>query len=121
MGRGGRMKCLPMTAVGLFLLLGLSPLASAQGTVPLTIQDNVASGTIILPGGLGADLSIVFDRPAGLDTSALTVTTTVLSPIDPAMLSRLPAGVGLAGGFPVQISITPTPTSTLAFHGVAEV
>src|SRR4051812_127807 len=102
--------------VGLLLVLGLAPLASAQAVIPLTINDNVASGTVILPGGLGADLSIAFAQPSGLDASALTVTATVLSPIDPAVLSRLPAGVGLAGGFPVQISISPTATSTLSFH-----
>jgi hypothetical protein len=114
------MKCL-RSAVALFLFLGLASVARAQVAVPLTVQDNVASGTIILPGGLGADLSIVFDQPGGLSASALTVTATVLSPVDPVLLSRLPAGVGLATGFPVDITIAPTATSTLSFHGVAEV
>src|SRR5213593_4231580 len=61
----------------------------APVTVTLSISGNEALGTFDI-GGIGADLKIVFENVVGLTSSALDVTATIVDPLDPTLLSRLP-------------------------------
>lgn len=107
----------------LALVLALAvPAAGAEVPVPLSVDGNVARGTVHV-GGLHADLTITFEQATGLTPSALTVTAGLIDPLDPLILSRLDENgpVGIAGGFPVRIRIEPSLASTLTFNGIAEV
>jgi hypothetical protein len=87
-------------------------------TVTLSISGNEALGTFDI-GGIGADLKIVFENVVGLTSSALDVTATLVNPVDPGLLSRLPAGglVGIPVGYPVVVRISPSASSALSFEG----
>ncbi len=76
-----------------------------------------------MPGGVGADLSIVFEQTVGLNASALSVTAVLVNPLDPYLLARLPAPalISVPAAFPVMVRVEPTPTSTLSFSGVAAI
>ena len=125
---------------GVLHVLGAVSPASAQVPVPLSVTGNQARGTIELPGGIGAELTISFEAVIGLHPDALEVSATLVDPTDPDLLARLP-GIqessvpGLLGGlvttlsyqvtippaFPVVVRIDPSPSSALSFAGVATV
>ena len=86
--------------------------------VTLSIIGNEAVGTFDI-GGIGADLKIAFDNVVGLTPAALDVTATLVNPVDPAILSRLPLGgqVGIPVGYPVVVRISPSASSGLSFEG----
>ncbi|MGE0453620.1 MAG: DUF6689 family protein [Vicinamibacteria bacterium] len=120
--------------VSLFLVSGFAAVgASAQTPISLTVSGNEAVGSIDLPGGLRADLSISFENAVGLTPTALDVTARVVSPLDSELLARLPADTtgGLLGGLlrlvtipgalPVLIAIEPSAASALSFSGVVHV
>lgn len=89
-------------------------------TVPVTLSiiGNEALGTFDI-GGIGADLKIDFENVVGLVPSAFDVTASLVNPVDPGLLARLPAGglVGIPIAFPVVIRISPSATSNLSFEG----
>jgi hypothetical protein len=87
--------------------------------VPLSVSGNEALGTFEI-GAIGADLRIAFENVVGLIPSALDVTATVVNPVDPALLSRLPPGglVGIPVAYPVVVRISPSASSALSFEGV---
>src|SRR5712691_1959889 len=94
--------------------------------VSLSVAGKEAFGSFDI-GGIGADLKIAFERVVGLVPSAFDVTASLVDPLDPALLSRLPgSGVCMpptAGavcvpvGFPVVIRISPSASSGLSFEG----
>jgi hypothetical protein len=96
-------------------------------TVTLSIFGNEAVGSFDIDG-IGADLRIAFHNVVGLTPQALDVTATLVNPLDPALLGRLPgSGVCVpptAGaacvpvGFPVLIRISPSASSRLSFEGI---
>jgi len=64
----------------------------------------------------------VFEQVVGLNPAALVITATVVDPLDPAFLTRLPGpSVGVPAALPVVIRIDPTPTSALSFSGVYKI
>jgi len=87
--------------------------------VSLSVSGNEASGSFDI-GGIGADLKISFENVVGLVPAAFDVTATLVNPMDPALLARLPAGglVGIPIGFPVVVRISPSASSGLSFEGV---
>jgi len=98
------------------------PLLPDPVPVTLSISGNEAVGSFDI-GGIGADLRIAFEHVVGLTSSALDVTATIVNPVDPALLGRLP-GVGLVGipvGYPVVVRISPSASSALSFAGVYHV
>jgi len=92
---------------------------SVSVTVSLSISGDEALGSFDI-GGIGADLRIDFENVVGLTPSALDVTATLVNPVDPALLSRLPPGglVGIPVGYPVVVRISPSVSSALSFEGV---
>jgi Family of unknown function (DUF6689) len=105
----------------LFIALATASGAWAQTPIPLTISGNTASGTIALPGDIGAELTISFETVWGLTPTALEATATLVDPADPGLAMRLPGGVSVLDDFPVLVRIRPTPNSTLAFRGVVDI
>ena len=107
---------------GLLLMLGASS-ALAQTPIPLSIAGKTARGSIDLPGGFRAELTIVFESVVGLSPAALQASARVVDPRDPALLARLP-GAGLVtvpDAFPVLLRIGPTRSSALSFSGVTHI
>jgi hypothetical protein len=98
---------------------------AAQTPVTLTVSGNEAQGTITLPGGIGAALTITFENAVGLTPTALQASVTLVSPLDLGLLARLPSGfpppVGIPGAFPVLLEIEPAPGSALSFSGIVKV
>ena len=88
-------------------------------SVSLTVAGNEAFGTFDILG-IGADLRIAFENVVGLVPSAFDVTATLVNPVDPALLARLPGGglVGVPIAFPVVIRISPSASSGLSFEGM---
>ena len=96
--------------------------ADAQPSIPLTISGNEATGVVALPGGIGAELTIIFEEVVGLNPSALQVSARLISPLDLEFLARLGGGgIALPVAFPVALEIEPTPESALTFSGTVSV
>lgn len=108
-------------AAAVLLALGAPALAAAP--VTLTVSGDEAKGRIELPGGVAAELEVVFERAVGLHPLALDVTAQLVSPLDLALLARLPAGGSVVppAAFPVLLRIEPSETSALSFAGIVTV
>jgi Family of unknown function (DUF6689) len=111
------MRSILITAPLLVLCVARSA-APQTVPVPLTIVGNQASATIALPGGIGAELTLTFENSVGLNPSALEAWVSLVNPLDPALLSRLPAQVQVPVLFPVLLRIGPSASSALSFSGV---
>lgn len=105
---------------------------SAQVPISLTVSGNEARGSIDLPGGLRAQLTLTFEDVVGLTPAALDVVASVVDPLDPDLIGRLPSSQGeLPGGilrqvtipaaFPVLVAIEPSAASALSLSGVVHV
>ena len=103
------------------LALTITSAAHAQIAIPLTISGKEATGTISLPGGIGAELTIGFEEVVGLNATALDVTAELVNPLDPGLLARLGSGVTPPVAFPVLVRIDPSATSALSFAGTVNV
>jgi hypothetical protein len=120
--RAGKETMRNIVRVSSFLVaLGAASVAGAQTPIALTISGNQAQGTISLPGGIAADLTITFENPTGLTATALEATAQVVNPLDAALLARMPADTSIPSEFPVLVHIGPSASSTLTFRSVATV
>ena len=113
------MKRVSWLALAPFLLC-ISGAAEAQTALTPQISGNGLTATIQLPGGIGADLSIVFEQVVGLNASALSLSVSLIDPTDASLLSRLPdpSRVAIPLAFPVLVRVEPTSTSALSFSGI---
>lgn len=116
------------------MVLGSASLAFAQLPLPtpppppppvtvpiaLTVSGNEAQGTVTLPGDIGLDLTIRFEKVIGLTPSALDASASLVDPLDPALLSRLLAlgNLSVPGAFPVLLRIDASESSALSFTGL---
>lgn len=101
------------------ILLTVCSLPGTAETLVPTISGNELTARIELPGGLTAELAITFEKVVGLTPDSLSLTATVVNPLDLSLVSRLlRQGLTLPVGFPVVIRIEPTPASALSFEGV---
>jgi uncharacterized protein DUF6689 len=93
--------------------------AFAQANIPITVSGNEATAIIRLPGGIGAELSIIFEQVVGLNPNALEVSAALVDPNDIILLARLGGGGLIVPpiAFPVLIRIEPSPSSALSFSG----
>jgi uncharacterized protein DUF6689 len=103
------------------VVLGATSGAFAQTPIDLTIVGNQAQGTISLPGDIKADLTIDFEDPFGLTPTALEAWATLVDPLDPDLLARLPGMTSIPEPFPVLVRIGPASPSGLTFKSVATV
>jgi hypothetical protein len=108
-----------LLAVVLFLAV---PALRAQGIVDPVVSGDTLTARIVLPGGLGADLTIAFERSVGLTPDALGLSAFTIDPLDPALLSRLVSPlISIPTGFPVLLRVEPPPTGGLSFSGIVAV
>ena len=106
------------SAVAVCLLIGTGSLP-AQTVLTPQISGNTLTAKIDLPGGVAADLTIVFEQTVGLNANALTLTVGLVDPTDPSLLSRLPSpGLAIPTAFPVLLHVDPTAGSGLSFSGI---
>jgi hypothetical protein len=92
--------------------------------IPLSVSGKEARGTFLLPGNIGAELTITFERVVGLHPKALEASVALVNPLDPDLLRRLLGGlrqVSVPVTFPVLLRIAPSPSSSLSFAGVVTV
>lgn len=100
---------------------GLLPLP-IQGVINWTVDGNTARLTVSLPGGLTADISLIFENVVGLNLSNLGISTRLINPFDLALQTRLQGLLGsLLTGFPVLLRIEPPASGGLAFSGIASI
>ncbi len=104
-----------------FLCLVAAPALRAQGIVNPVVSGDTLTAQIALPGGIGADLTIAFERAVGLTPDALGLSARLVSLPDLSILSRLTNGLSIPIGFPVLLSIEPPATGGLSFSGIAAV
>ncbi len=104
-----------------FLCLVAAPALRAQGIVNPVVSGDTLTAQIALPGGIGADLTITFERAVGLTPDALGLSARLVSLPDLSILSRLTSGLSIPIGFPVLLSIEPPATGGLSFSGIAAV
>lgn len=103
--------------VGAFLLFAGS---ASAGIIDAKVDGNVFTARIELPEDLKADLSLTFEEVAGLNQAALGLSVRRISPTDPAILARLPAGTfSIPKAFPVILTVAPPVNGGLAFRGLA--
>jgi hypothetical protein len=105
---------------GLLVLLSSAFMSAPVEALVITpvINGNELTGRIELPGGIAADLTVTFEQVVGLTPNALTITATLVNPLDTGLLARLPSGASIPVGFPVLVEIQPSAGSTLTFSGV---
>jgi hypothetical protein len=116
-----RKNFLARPLAGAALALAMASAAHAQVAIPLTVSGREATGTISLPGGIGAELTIAFEEVVGLNPTALEVSAELVNPLDPQLLARLGGGVTPPAAFPVLVRIDPSATSALSFAGTVAV
>jgi hypothetical protein len=109
--------------LGLLVLLVcvLAPPPARAITITPVINGNELTARIEFAGGFAADLTITFEQVVGLNPSALSITASLVDPLDAGLLARLPSGSSIPAGFPVLLEIQPTASSTLSFSGVYKI
>src|SRR5262245_9737019 len=120
-----------MVAIGVLAIWAAAAPASAQVLppvtlpptlvtiqVPITVSGNTVTGAIQLPGGIGIDLTITFEKAVGLNSNSLEVFASLVNPLDPARLARLPSLLSVPVALPVVIRVQPSASSMLSFSGV---
>lgn len=104
------------------LLIGANAVHAA-GIVDPVVTDNKLEATVSIIGGYEASLSIEFEDAVGLSADNLGLSADLISVTDTSLINRLPEPslMGLAGGFPVLITIDPPASGGFSFSGVASV
>lgn len=104
------------------LLIGANAVHAA-GIVDPVVTDNKLEATVSIIGGYEASLTIEFENAVGLSVDNLGLSAELISVTDTSLIDRLPEPslMGLAGGFPVLITIDPPASGGFSFSGVASV
>jgi hypothetical protein len=108
-----------MRRIFVFLVLALLAAlpAAGQGIVSTTINGNLVSVTISLPGGIGADVSLGFEDVSGLSLANLGISARLANLFDLGFWNRLPHGT--LPVLPLILRIEPPASGGLSFTGVA--
>jgi hypothetical protein len=97
----------------------LSPIS--QPGAKLFLLGGLINLPISLPFGIGGDLTVSFENVAGLSPANLGVTSQLVFPFNPGLLSRLPLLSAILSSFPVLLRIEPPTAGGLTFTGIAEI
>ena len=93
---------------------------AAAGVVSVTVDGDQAVAELEV-AGVGAELTITFEDAVGLTAQSLGLSVQQVTPLDTAVLSRLPSLTALPAGFPLLLRIEPPATGPLSFRGVVTV
>lgn len=104
------------------LLVGVNAVHAA-GIVDPVVTDNKLEATVSIAGGYEAALTIEFEESVGLSADNLGLSAESISVTNSSLIDRLPEPslMGIAGGFPVLITIDPPASGGFSFSGVASV
>ena len=111
-------------AVACGLLTAVAFASAARGAEPLnvSVDGNVFSADLQVPGGYSAELTVTFEDVVGLSADSLNVSVSAVNPLDQSLLSRLGSTVsGIPVAFPMLVEIEPDPSKGLTFSGVVNV
>ncbi|QNP42202.1 hypothetical protein H8B22_11635 [Lysobacter terrestris] len=101
-------------------LLYLASAAASAAALPITLtaSGNHAQASIGSPTQPIAELSLDFQDATGLSASSLGVTASLVDPLDPALLARLPSATltTLPGALPLLVTIEPPAAGGLSFR-----
>lgn len=105
-----------------FMLVGVNAV-HASGIVDPVVTDNKVEATVSIAGGYEAALTIEFEESVGLSADNLGLSAELISVTNSSLIERLPEPslMGIAGGFPVLITIDPPASGGFSFSGVASV
>lgn len=104
-----------------FVLAGLLPWTTAQAQVVVTVDGNVAHADISLVSGINTyegEVTITFDSPVNLTAQSLNLTAQIVSPSDPNLVGRLPAGTAVDPAFPILITVEPVTIDRIFASGL---
>lgn len=106
----------------ILVLLLVSPSVFAA-TVDVNIGDRQIDATISVDNLYSANLRITFENVVGLNPDSISITALQVDPKSLALLQRLgnPSQFTIPALFPVMITVSPTPQSTLSFTGAVEI
>jgi Family of unknown function (DUF6689)/FIMAH domain len=95
----------------------------AVSVVNVIVGDKEINATIQVDNVYEAKLHIEFENVIGLTQDSISITAYQIDPKSIANLQRLgnPSLFTIPTLFPIQITITPTPQSTLSFTGVVDI
>ena len=113
------MRSQVLALIGAVSLSGAA--VAAPGVTGVEISANHATAHIALPGDIGADLDLSFEQSLGLTVESLGISAKLVDPTSVALVSRLPASVGVPAAFPLLIAIEPPSSGPLAFSGVVSI
>lgn len=104
------------------LLVGVNA-GHAAGIVDPVVTDNKLEATVSIAGEYEASLTIEFEDAVGLSADNLGLSAELISVTNSSLIDRLPEPslMGIAGGFPVLITIDPPTGGGLSFSGVASI
>ncbi|HSS76735.1 MAG TPA: DUF6689 family protein, partial [Thermoanaerobaculia bacterium] len=88
---------------------------------PKSLLGDLLNLPILLPGGIGADLTVSFEDVTGLSPTHLGVTSQLVSPLNLGLLLRLPGLTAILSSFPVLLRIEPPAAGGLTFTGITEI
>ena len=110
-------------SLAVLLMISSSSGLFAQGLTNVEVSSDAITATIALPGGISADLEIVFEDALGLSLQSLGLSAELVNPGDPGLLARLPdpQKISIASAFPVLVRIDPPSYGPLSFRGNATV
>lgn len=105
------------------VLLGGVNAAHASGIVNPEVTGNKLQATVSIAGIYEAALTIEFEDAVGLTVDNLGMSADLISVTNSSLINRLPEPslIGIAGGFPVRISIDPPASGGFSFSGMASV
>ncbi len=96
--------------------------AAPAGVSQVQIQGNQVVIDVDVAGLYTARVRVTFENVLGLNASALDVSAASVDPLDPQLLSRLPAlSIDIPTAYPIVLDVSPAAGSGLTFTGVAEI
>lgn len=108
-----------LLALGVLLLANT---ANAAAPVNVSVDDNVLTADLQVPGGYSAKLTVTFEDVIGLSAESLNISATSVDPTNSALLSRLGlSSGGIPVAFPMLVQIEPDPARGLSFAGTVNV
>ncbi|MBT8103412.1 MAG: hypothetical protein KJO95_10620 [Gammaproteobacteria bacterium] len=106
----------------LMLAIGSPQQAAAAAPLNVSVQGNVLTADLQVPGGYSTKLTVTFENVVGLSADSLNVSAAAINPLDINLLARLGNVVsGIPAGFPMLVSIEPDPSRGLSFSGVVNI
>lgn len=105
------------------VLLASVNTAHASGIENPAVTGNKLEATVSIAGTYEAALTIEFEDAVGLTADNLGLSAELISITNSSLINRLPEPslMGIAGGFPVRLTIDPPASGGFSFSGVASV